>query len=246
MADIKLTPEVRGILEQGRCEGNLYYLPSIQLDRKLYEAVNKVLVLSGGKWKGGNTKAHVFQSDPSEKLGITLATGQIKDEKKARQAFFTPKSLSELVVELAMVSGEDVLEPSAGEGALADECLVQNAKSVTCIEIHEDSAQVLRRKGYDVTIADFLDGKWPIYSRIVMNPPFHKGQDIKHVLHALKSLKFPGILVSIMSPNIERKAFDDLIRGRVHEIHEVESGAFKESGTGIRTIILKIIQSSIS
>ena len=73
-----------------------------------------------------------------------------------------------------------------------------------------------------------------------MNPPFTKNQDVKHVAHALKFLADGGVLTSIMGSNTTRKQFTDLIAGREYEITDVPAGAFKESGTSIATIILRI------
>ena len=73
-----------------------------------------------------------------------------------------------------------------------------------------------------------------------MNPPFTKNQDIAHVSHALKFLAPNGILVSLMMPNQTRKGFQELVAKYDPEIIEVERGAFKESGTDIATIIVRI------
>lgn len=80
----------------------------------------------------------------------------------------------------------------------------------------------------------------PLYSRIILNPPFTKNQDIKHVRHALKWLAPGGILVAIMLNNQTRKGFMELVAEYDPEIDEVERGVFKESGTDVPTIIVKI------
>ena len=71
-----------------------------------------------------------------------------------------------------------------------------------------------------------------------MNPPFTKGQDIKHVNHALQFLKPGGKLVAIMAGNDKSKWFDSL--EWCYEIEDVPAGAFKESGTNVATIIVTI------
>ena len=242
MADAKITSEVRDVLERSTITGSTLVLPTGQLDRKLYEAVNKVLVNAGGKWKKGT--GHVFPSDPRPKLGLALETGVSKDEKKALQAFYTPPALAARLVALADVSGKTVLEPSCGAGALIVEALVQGAKTVDGIEVDVGTinrAALSTKEKVSVECEDFLQVKpWVKFDRVVMNPPFTKNQDLKHVAHALKFLKPGGRLVSIMSPNQNRSGFQDLVATRSHKIHEVEAGAFKESGTNIATIILVI------
>ncbi|MEO7933241.1 MAG: SAM-dependent methyltransferase [Chthoniobacterales bacterium] len=244
MGNVKLTPEVTAILRASTISGNLLFLPSGQLDRKMYEAVNKAIVMAGGKWMT-NKKAHVFDGDPLVKLGIALETGVVVDEKNERQAFYTLRALAMQIAQMAMVAGEMVLEPSAGGGALADACMEMGAKDVLCIEIHGPSAEALKAR-YKVRMSDFLSC-FPVnpserFTRIVMNPPFTRNQDIAHVEHALKVWLAPGgVLVSVMAPNTSRARFQKLIANIKHEIEEVECGAFKESGTDISTIILRVI-----
>lgn len=173
--------------------------------------------------------------------GIVLETGETTDTKKLLQAFFTPDPLAQRLADIADVEGKVVLEPSSGHGALADACKAQGAKAIYCYEISEEFALVTTQKGYPTLVADFLTvNPDPVYDRVVMNPPFAKNQDIKHVEHALKFLKPGGVLVAIMMPSVQRTGFQKLIAGRNVEIEEVPAGTFKSSGTDIRTIILTV------
>lgn len=243
MANIKVSPEVLEILQNSTITGNLLVLPPGQLERSLYEAVNKVIVNAGGKWKKG--KGHVFTDDPRVKLGLAMETGVSVDEKKLFQAFYTPSALAAQLVELANVNGMSVLEPSMGEGAIISECLVQGATKVTGIEINPEAFKIACKKSLSASLlSDFLKvipaGEMADFDRVVMNPPFTKNQDITHVTHALKFLKKGGRLAAIMSPNIGRAKFQSIVSGLNYTIHEIEAGAFKESGTTIKTIILVI------
>ena len=58
----KIPENVLNVLGECRADGNLLYLPSVQLDRKTYTEVNKVLENMGGKWNR-KAKAHVFAED---------------------------------------------------------------------------------------------------------------------------------------------------------------------------------------
>jgi 16S rRNA G1207 methylase RsmC len=77
-----------------------------------------------------------------------------------------------------------------------------------------------------------------------MNPPFAKGQDICHVAHALKFLRPGGRLVAIMSAGTASRDdrasrdFRALIEARGGTIEELSEGAFKASGTNVRTVIV--------
>lgn len=98
-----------------------------------------------------------------------------------------------------------ILEPSAGTGDLAD-AIMQNFGEynieVSCIEIFNDSRDLLRMKGYDLIGQDFTkfstddDHRFDI---IIMNPPFAHGDDIAHVKHAMKQLKVDGYIYAVTS-----------------------------------------------
>lgn len=240
MANITLTDDVAKILSRSTIRGNQLVLPAGQLERKTYEAVNKALVAAGGKWQRG-AQAHVFDSDPRLKLGLMLETGVAVDEKKQFQAFFTPTALADELVQLGNVEGQTVLEPSAGHGALADACRVRGAAAVACVELNPEAAARLEAKGYPVTCGDFLaQPPQPTFDRVVMNPPFTKNQDLKHVEHALGFLKPGGVLVAIMSANTSRPKFKALLATlEDYQVIQVPAGAFKEAGTSVPTIMLR-------
>jgi predicted RNA methylase len=252
MANQVITPEVEAVLRQSVIEDNALTLPN-QLDRKLYEQVNKVIEFAGGKWNRSK-KCHIFPGDPMTKLGVTLATGLAVDEKQKFQAFFTPPDLARRVVELAQVKGWRVLEPSAGHGALVEACARAGALSVKCIDINPEFCEKLTADGLtNVKCADFLTLPVPgdglgQYDRIVMNPPFTRDSDMKHVAKAFQWLAPRGILVAIMLDNwkpIRRVRFlDDLRRESVGfpHIYKLGEGEFEESGTKVETCILKVVK----
>lgn len=240
MADAILTSEVKDVLSRATTDGNVLFLPEGQLDWKLYEAVNKALTNAGAKWK--TRVGHVFPTAAAPKLAAMLNSGVSVDEKKRDQAFFTPDHLAEAVAGMAEVKGHNVLEPSAGRGALADACMAQGARYVHCFEQNQEFVELLRKK-YVTTYGNFL--AFPPrdalkYERVCMNPPFTKNQDIKHVRHALRFLAPDGILVAIMLNNQTRKGFVDLVAEFEPDITPLERGVFKESGTDVPTLILKI------
>lgn len=247
MADVQIEADVRDVLSRATCDGQYLRLPPEQLDRKLYERVAKALSNAGGKWKGGKVRAHIFESgNAAGQLVAMLGSGVSVDEKKRDQSFFTPPDLARLVVDYADVRGCDVLEPEAGRGALVKVCLEAGAARVYAIEKNKEYAQDIEGAagmyaGYDfLELTELWGGR--LFNRVVMNPPFTKNQDIKHVAHALKFLAPSGILVSLMMPNQNRKGFQEIVDEYDPEIIEVERGAFKASGTSVATIIVKIVK----
>lgn len=230
------------ILARCRVEGTSLYLPDGQLDRKTYTDVNKVIETLGGKWSR-SAKAHVFEDDPSGMLADVVATGRYHHP--ADLGWFpTPEPLARYIIGYAnLYPGVEVLEPSAGKGALA-EIIAETVgrENVFCVEIDAGRAAHLVDQGYPTICHDFLT--WQPerpFDRIVMNPPFAKQQDIDHVQHAWSMLAPGGTLVAIMSKgsefnrNRKGKAFQQLV-DRYGHIFDNAENAFKESGTGVRTI----------
>lgn len=250
MSAFKITERVRDVLAAATIDATSVKLPE-QLDRTLYVQVDKVLKAAGGKWnrKAG---AHLFDRDPRAALGLAIETGKATNLKQQLQAFYTPRELAERIVDLADVKPEHlVLEPSAGMGALAEVVAERwggvGRHAIRCYEIDAVAAAHLRERSFPVTEGDFLEAiPEPIYDRIVMNPPFTKGQDIAHVTHALKFLKPGGRLVALTAPGWRTAQSDKafLFRGVVEElgadVQDVPAGTFRESGTNIATLLLVI------
>ena len=237
MATVAIKPEVLEVLNRSDISDKVLKLPDEQLDRKVYLDVAKTIKLAGGKW---NTKAQgfLFDKDPREKLGMALKKGAIVDDKKRRQAFYTPAAVAAELAEHADVTGFTGLEPSAGSGSLLRACLEYAPQSMDCIELEEECREELEFLADRVTIGDFLKMQPPAkgYDRVVMNPPFSKGQDVKHVTHAAKWLNPGGYIVAIVPdkphPKLEALGAEDIL--------SFGPGAFKESGTGISTKLIRL------
>lgn len=166
--------------------------------------------------------------------------------------FFSSQEVADRVIDMAAIrAGHLVLEPSAGSGALADAAKAKGA-TVHCIEVQSHWAAALRGKGYDTRAGDFLQqSPVPQYDRVVMNPPFDRGRDCDHVLHAYQFLKPGGMLVAVMSARAEfatdgrRKALHDLIkqtRGRYPGANwfALPERSFAHAGTNVNTVMLRI------
>jgi len=245
---MKIEKHILDIIEQGNVDGNLYFLPNYQLDRKTYLAVNKVLESLEGKWNR-KLRVHIFESNISDAIDDVLLTGEIINKKNEFQFFETPRNIVEQLIELAEVQpGHRCLEPSAGKGNIAESLReIAGNDMVTCVELNSENVKILIEKGFAVHENDFLqyDAKHG-YDRIVMNPPFTRQQDISHVQKALSCLNENGILVSIMSlgvtfrQNKKTLLFWNEVKEYEFEIVELPQGAFKISGTMVNTVILKI------
>lgn len=245
---MKVATDVLEVLDRAETNGPRLVLTG-QLDRKLYTATAKAIEAAGGKWNR-KERAHVFADDAAEAIEQILLTGEVVSAKQQFGYFPTPAAVVDRLVDLADLSrGMDVLEPSAGRGAIAVP-LAELGLFVSCIELQERNAAYLA--GLDVTginnviCGDFLTMEpRTMFDRIVMNPPFAKQADIAHVVHALNFLKPGGLLAAVMSAGVLFRAglaaeFRDLVTKRGGTFEEVPEGAFKESGTGVRTVIAVI------
>lgn len=227
-----------------------------QLDRKLYIATNKVLEAAGGKWSR-KAQAHVFEGDAAGLMDSIILTGTVVNKKQELGYFPTPQPVVARLLELADIeAGDLVLEPSAGQGAIAVEVAKLGA-IVHCFEIDPTNSDKLAKAlfantpEYSVETKDFMNvetGKanfrGDLYDRVVMNPPFARQDDIRHVTHAFGFLKPGGKLVSVMSAGVSFRTnkltedFRQLVRDNGGEIIALPDNSFVESGTGVSTVIV--------
>ena len=245
---LKASEEVIGILETAAVIDDQGITLSEGLSRAEYVQVNKFLEAAGAKWNK-QAKRHIFtRPDARERLESLISDGEVVDEKKAFQAFHTPTEVARELVELADIRpGMRCLEPSAGEGAIA-EVMRDAGGEVTCFDIDARKVKTLIGKGFTAFELDFLEYLAGLgdFDRIVMNPPFQRNQDIEHVRHAFDFLKEGGKLLAIMSPGFTfgetriRREFRDFVAEHGRIVKELPEGTFKESGTNVRTVIVEL------
>ena len=89
---------------------------------------------------------------------------------------------------------------------------------------------------------DFLEcfglGKFP---RIVMNPPFANGDDIKHITHALRCLAPGGRLVALCANGPRQSAqLRPIVEEHGGTWEELPADTFQAVGTSVRTVLLTV------
>jgi len=186
-------------------------------------------------------REHIENLRESLKTGVQVVS--------APQLFPTPMELARRVIELAdLQDGECVLEPSAGTGNLIQAVHDAVDTEVLAYEINPSLCSVLSQKwpGFKTQVrqADFLavnDFKG-CYPRIVMNPPFVNGADIKHIQHALTFLKPGGRLVAICAAGPRQRAFFEGLDPDKADWIDLPPGSFAEAGTNVNAAIL-VVQS---
>lgn len=156
------------------------------------------------------------------------------------------------MVELAEIEpGQEVLEPSAGTGVLCDAIrAAQPTAQVFAVEINHQLCEMLSKRLMpdqnttgvcrNVLQGDFLecDGLGQ-FDRIVMNPPFADGADIKHITQALRLLNPGGRIVALCANGPRQSThLRPLIEGMGGEWEELPANTFAAAETAVRTVLM--------
>ena len=175
--------------------------------------------------------------------------------------FPTPEGLADHLVVVAQLPRRGlVLEPSAGKGDLAEAILRDAPESqVVCVEHSHTLCDILRARfeHLDATNLDVLERDFTRFTctekfpRVVMNPPFEKGQDMEHIRLAYDLLSPGGRLVSIISPgaffreNSREREFRAWLDRLDHEVHDLPEGsftgakAFRHTGVSTKALVIE-------
>lgn len=236
---MKIDNSVIEVLKTSGIDDCLLYLPG-QLERKLYERVSKVLKAIGGKWSSAR-KAFVFKDDVGDIITSIVDSGEFVPNRQKFQFFPTPEALAREIVELADIrEGDCTLEPSAGIGNIA-----RFMPSPDCIELDPKNRAELEKRGFNVVGEDFMAFEpSKLYDVIVMNPPFCKGQDARHILKAIELAVRK--VVAIASASVlwrtdgPYKTLRDTVARYGGYMRELPDGSFKESGTMVKTALVVV------
>lgn len=159
----------------------------------------------------------------------------------APQLFPTPPDVASLMVEAAEIKpNHRVLEPSAGTGNIIK--AIGNQPDKVAVEINSGLVDLLMRcgvSGLHIIEGDFLEqgDNLGVFDRVVMNPPFENGSDIKHIKHALTFLRPGGRLVALCA-NGPRQQKE--LQPLADEWKVLPDGSFKPSGTSVNVAMLII------
>lgn len=224
-------------------------LPKQQLAH--YDDISRLMGKAGGRYVTGR-KQFVFDAgiDCADVLR-RLVAGETVNFQQEHQFFATPEAeaieaAKELEKALGTLRGKRILEPSAGDGRLANAARQLGAEVVT-IEAWNVNAIKLRAQGYDVIERDFLSvtpAEIGTFDAVLANPPWTKNQDIFHTMHMLKFVRPGGALSVIMSPTwLEGRTkahaqFKEFLDSQDVTLSHIEAGTFKESGTNYPAVRL--------
>jgi phospholipid N-methyltransferase len=161
--------------------------------------------------------------------------------------FPTPAHIADKMVELAQLEEHlAVCEPEAGSGAIMDaiDRAGFNSGRRVALETNYSLYELLQEKYDSWTIyrGDFLAQTEtgtlsPGFDRIIMNPPYEKGQDIAHIKHAVSLLRPGGRVVALCAGG--PRQHKELAPLATHW-EELPAGSFKEAGTRVNVSLLVI------
>jgi len=168
----------------------------------------------------------------------------------APQLFPTPKELAERMAEEILggypraANNFRILEPSAGTGVLIGACGASwyPGGEFVAVEINHRLANDLESEFplTMVTNRNFLEvDNLGLFDRIIMNPPFINGADIKHIKHAAMMLQTGGILVAICAGGPRQKRELEPLASLWEPL---PSGTFKDQGTNVNAVLMTIEQ----
>ena len=163
----------------------------------------------------------------------------------APQLFPTPPALAARMAALAGIEYKDrVLEPSAGTGNLLRAIVeAEPTASVHAVEINRalcDALPASLLADGEALCQDFLTcttEQLGHFNRIVMNPPFADGSDIKHIKHALHFLERDGRLVALCAAGPRQQAE---LRPLATTWEELPEGTFADQGTNVRAALMVV------
>lgn len=151
--------------------------------------------------------------------------------------FQTPADLAAKLVEKANISHAcRTLEPSAGLGRIYRAIRSQSMGDVVLVEQSPDCCRVLYQETDSdsfVTLhnRDFLalgENSLGKFDRVVMNPPFKRGLDVKHIMHAADMLADGGRLVALCYDGASQ---NKRLKPICAQWEPLGPGLFKDSGT---------------
>lgn len=237
------TPDlIRDLLSIEVCEALVSISDKARIDRKfslsyfdlsknVEKEVEGILAHLGAK---ENNNLWSFNYEATDVLRSISRIGYLP-ERESHQFYPTKEALAQRVVDMAQIQASDeVLEPSAGVGGIAG--LLPRSQT-TCIEIDPTHGKVLQAMGFkEVIVKDFLKFETSKkFDKIIMNPPFSKGQAKAHLIQASEFLKPQGQLIAILPASLKGK---EIVKGRQHQWSEIISEAF--DGTSVSVVILEL------
>ncbi|WP_347364387.1 hypothetical protein [Vibrio vulnificus] len=229
-------------------DGSRLILPTdVTFDQNSYLLLKKALINAGGRY---NNSAFEFDdaSSASETV-FRLLQGENINIKKSLQYFPTTDTAGDILLQDVDLQRKVVFEPSAGEGYLVQRAFSAGASEVLAAEVYSKFHPLLKASGAEVISENIFDVTAYDVSNVdivIMNPPFSGGQDVKHIEHILNIIPDNAEVHAIMSIAVKERSngiyesFRKFMQQHGIEPIEIPAGAFKESGTMVKTCVVRV------
>lgn len=227
--------------------------------------------LPGSKTEGTGGKANDYRQEQATDFDRAKAVYFGKQKKNSRTKsqeghdyFATPEPIGYKMVQwLQAKPGQSLLEPSAGDGAIA-RWMPDNTYN-TVVEPSRDLTPKLMRNVAGAKVVESTFENFDLHNKfdgIAMNPPFGKGKDrggklaMEHVAKAYKHLKDGGRLIAIIpdgpacqkrfdkwfygDPEAKRKEDRGIADGVLMADIHLPSVTFEREGTNVNTRMVVI------
>ena len=213
-----------------------------ETDKAARAEASRVIEMIGGiECRERGSSWFQFDFNPDQVIDEIVASGCIPDQ-KSHQFYATPDVVADAAIEEAQITDADeCIEPSAGNGALADRLPKERT---TCIEIAPLRCKILTEKGHSVEQADFLEWSERAWAegrrvdKIIANPPFSEGRAQAHLLAAARLVKPGGRMVFVL-PASMKDTEAGLPAGWLVKWSSVFDNEF--AGTSVSVVILTAI-----
>ena len=240
--DCLLVESSKDLLKHFTAENDKIFLPDFQLDRDLYLEVKETIESYGYKYVAGSKKRFEKKgAEAQDDLNKMLNGVEVLTAQKQFDFYPTPNKIVLHAQTWLKHDGVNrILEPSCGTGNL----ILGLEQFVDAIEINPDCVNTLKQNNINVIASDFetfeTDKK---YKFIIMNPPFSKFRDAKHILKAYELLEEGGTLVAVASGGILSRSDKESLKIQtlISDKMLFNDKEFKQAGTSINTVLIKII-----
>jgi phospholipid N-methyltransferase len=160
------------------------------------------------------------------------------------QLFPTPPTLAARMASLIPETARRILDPQAGTGRLLDALAdLGRPFETVAVEVSRELSPHLFNKypSARLFVRDFLscsvEDLGGSFDCVLMNPPFRRGLDVQHILHARRFLKPRGLLISLCYGGTAQNR--DL-RPIAASWEVLPSGSFKSEGTTAEAVLLTL------
>ena len=236
------------VLSVLQLDGKRVKLPEgVQFEKETFSLMKQIFEKATGRFKDCYFE---FDSEvEAREMFERLLAGDDINVKKSLQYYPTTEEAAAEFLAGVDLSGKVVFEPNGGEGFLVRKAYALGASHVKSAEIYTKFHPALRDAGAEIIGEDLLSvtaDDIADVDAVLMNPPFTGGLDVKHVMHVLDIIQGRVDVYAIMSAAVKHSPHKCYVQFREYlnsigvEPTEIMAGAFKDSGTNVSTVHVRI------